>query len=67
MANGGYTRESGEHELEKGIAKIISYGTLYLSNPDLPERFELNADLNQPDRATMYGGGEKGYTDYPSL
>lgn len=47
-------------EQEKGIAKMISYGTLYLSNPDLPERFELNADLNQPDRATMYGGGEKG-------
>ncbi len=67
MANGGYTRESGEQELEKGIAKMISYGTLYLSNPDLPERFELNTDLNQPDRATMYGGGEKGYTDYPTL
>ena len=67
MANGGYNRESGEQELEKGIAKMISYGTLYLSNPDLPERFELNTDLNQPDRATMYGGGEKGYTDYPTL
>ena len=67
LANGGYTRESGEQELEKGIAKMISYGTLYLSNPDLPERFELNADLNQPDRATMYGGGEKGYMDYPTL
>jgi N-ethylmaleimide reductase len=67
LANGGYTRESGEQELEKGIAKMISYGTLYLSNPDLPKRFELNTDLNQPDRATMYGGAEKGYTDYPTL
>ena len=67
MANGGYTRETGEQELEKGIAKMISYGTLFLANPDLPKRFELNATLNEPDRATMYGGGEKGYTDYPSL
>jgi len=67
MANGGYTRETGEEELEKGIAKIISYGALFLANPDLPKRFELNAEMNQPDRATMYGGGEKGYTDYPSL
>ena len=67
MANGGYTRETGEQELEKGIAKIISYATLFLANPDLPKRFELNANLNQPDRATMYGGGEKGYTDYPTL
>jgi N-ethylmaleimide reductase len=67
MANGGYTRETGEQELEKGIAKMISYGALFLANPDLPKRFELNAELNHPDRATMYGGGEKGYTDYPTL
>jgi N-ethylmaleimide reductase len=67
MANGGYTRETGEAELQKGIAEMISYGALFLANPDLPKRFELNAELNNPDRATMYGGGEKGYTDYPAL
>lgn len=67
IANGGYTRETGEQELEKGIAKIISYGSLFLANPDLPKRFQLNTELNQADRATMYGGGEKGYTDYPTL
>lgn len=67
MANGGYTKETGEKELEKGIAKMISYGALYLANPDLPKRFEKNALLNQPDRNTFYGGGEKGYIDYPFL
>lgn len=67
IANGGYNGTTGEKELEKGIAKLISYGTLFLSNPDLPKRFELNAELNQADRATMYGGGEKGYIDYPFL
>lgn len=67
MANGGYNRETGEQELEKGIAKMVSYGTLFLANPDLPKRFELDTALNQADRATMYGGGAKGYTDYPSL
>lgn len=67
MANGGYTRETGEQELEKGIAKMVSYGMLFLANPDLPKRFELNAELNPADRATLYGGGENGYTDYPSL
>lgn len=65
IANGGYSRETGEQELEKGIASMISFGALFLANPDLPKRFEMNAPLNQPDRATMYGGGEKGYTDYP--
>lgn len=67
IANSGYDRESGEAELQRGIAKIISYGTLFLANPDLPKRFELNAELNAPDRATFFGGGAHGYIDYPSL
>ncbi|WAC12689.1 alkene reductase [Dyadobacter pollutisoli] len=67
IGNMGYDGETGEKELEKGIAKIISYGALYLANPDLPKRFELKAELNQADRATMFGGGEHGYTDYPFL
>lgn len=67
IANGSYTKETGEALLESGIADIISYGALFLANPDLPKRFELNAELNQPDRATMFGGGEKGYTDYSFL
>ena len=67
IANCGYTRESAETELEKGIAKMVSFGTLFLANPDLPKRFELNSELNQPDRATMYGGGDQGYIDYPFL
>jgi N-ethylmaleimide reductase len=67
IANFGYNRETGEAELQKGIAKLISFGALFLANPDLPKRFELNAELNQPDRATMYGGQDKGYIDYPFL
>jgi N-ethylmaleimide reductase len=67
MANCGYTRETGEAALEKGMANMISFGTLFLANPDLPKRFELNAELNQADRATMYGGQDQGYIDYPFL
>lgn len=67
IANCGYNRETGEAEMGKGIAKLISYGALFLANPDLPRRFEMNAGLNQPDRATMYGGQDQGYIDYPFL
>ncbi len=67
IANCGYNRETGEAALESGLAKIVSYGTLFLSNPDLPKRFELNAELNEPDRGTMYGGKDQGYIDYPFL
>jgi len=67
IANSGYDKDSAEAELKKGIAKAISFGTLFLANPDLPQRFENNASLNQPDRATMFGGGAQGYVDYPFL
>jgi N-ethylmaleimide reductase len=67
ISNGGYTFEKGEKAIAAGTADLIAYGSLFLANPDLPKRFELNAPLNTPDRATFYGGTEKGYTDYPFL
>ena len=67
IAGTAYTRDTGEAELEKGIADLIAYGLTFLANPDLPRRFELGAELNTPDRVTMFGGGEHGYTDYPVL
>lgn len=67
IAGTAYARDTGEAELEKGIADLIAYGSAFLANPDLPRRFELGAELNTPDRATMFGGGEHGYTDYPVL
>jgi len=67
FANGGFTKATGERLLAAGYADAIVYGTLFLANPDLPERFAKNAELNAPDRATFYTPGEKGYTDYPTL
>ncbi|MCX2682059.1 alkene reductase [Galbibacter sp. EGI 63066] len=64
IANAGYDKDSAGAELEKGIAQMVSFGTLFLANPDLPKRFEKDAALNEPDRATMFGGGEQGYIDY---
>jgi len=43
------------------------FGTKFLANPDLPERFRRDAELNKPDRATFYSPGERGYTDYQTL
>lgn len=67
VAGTAYTRESGEAELQKGIASLIAYGSLFLANPDLPRRFEQNAALSAPDRPTLFGDGEHGYIDYPFL
>ena len=67
MVNQGFNAETGEAILEKGGADIVAYGTAFLANPDLPERFKQKAALNPMDPSTFYGGGEKGYTDYPKL
>lgn len=67
MLNGGYTRESGEAAIQEGQADLISFGTLFIANPDLPLRFRTGASLNTPDRTTYYGGGAAGYTDYAPL
>ncbi|MBD2681957.1 MULTISPECIES: alkene reductase [Nostoc] len=67
IANGGYDREKGNAAIANGDADLVSFGALFLANPDLPERLRLNTALNEPDRNTFYGGDEKGYTDYPFL
>lgn len=67
ILNGGYTRETAEQVLRQGLADAIAFGRLYISNPDLPERFRWNAPLNEPDTSTFYSGGPRGYTDYPTL
>ncbi|UCG20993.1 MAG: alkene reductase [Deltaproteobacteria bacterium] len=67
MTNGGYDRDRAERVLERGDADLVSFGRLFLANPDLPERFKKGAPLNEPDERTFYGGDEKGYTDYPFL
>lgn len=67
MVNGGYDQEKAAAVIAGGNADLVSFGTLFIANPDLPERFQLNAPLNQPNPATFYGGDEKGYTDYPAL
>lgn len=67
ITNGGYDHPKGDSILASGDADLVSFGKLFLANPDLPKRFELNAELNTPDPRKFYSPGEKGYTDYPFL
>jgi len=67
IAAGGFDRAQGNAVIAAGTADLVAYGRLYISNPDLPERFALDASLNPYDRSTFYGGDERGYTDYPTL
>jgi len=68
MVGGGYDREEGNRVVADGYADMVVYGRLFLANPDLPRRFNLDAPLNKYDRSTFYTNDPVvGYTDYPFL
>ncbi|PUZ63594.1 hypothetical protein GQ55_3G080600 [Panicum hallii var. hallii] len=69
IASGGYDRAEGNKVVDEGYTDLVSFGRLFLANPDLPRRFELpDAPLNKYDRATFYTSDPVvGYTDYPFL
>lgn len=65
ILNGGLTRNGGERLLEEKTADLVAYGSLFISNPDLVERFINDWPLTKPDSSTFYTPGPKGYIDYP--
>ncbi|KAL2254287.1 UNVERIFIED_CONTAM: putative 12-oxophytodienoate reductase 11 [Sesamum indicum] len=68
IAAGGYTRSKGNRAITDHYADLIAFGRLFLANPDLPRRYELDAPLNKYDRSTFYTSDPVvGYTDYPFL
>lgn len=67
IANNGYDLALANKVLAADEADLIAFGKPFISNPDLVERLKAGAALNDPDKATFYGGGAKGYTDYPVL
>ncbi len=67
IANQDLDRESAEKLISAEEADAVSFGRTYIANPDLVERLQKDAELNEPDPNTFYAQGSKGYTDYPSL
>ncbi|MGB3311642.1 MAG: alkene reductase [Nodosilinea sp.] len=67
MVNWDYDQDAGNAAIASGDADLVSYGKLFIANPDLPQRFAKNATLNEPNPDTFYGGGAEGYIDYPAL
>ncbi|MDX6745979.1 alkene reductase [Polaribacter sp. PL03] len=64
MINAGFNEESGNKIIEEGYADLVAFGKLFISNPDLVERFNQNTALAEWDNDTFYTTGSKGYTDY---
>ncbi|MCY1163936.1 MAG: alkene reductase [Pseudomonadota bacterium] len=66
MVNNGYDKSLAEKAVADG-ADLVAFGVPFIANPDLVERLRSNAALNKPDKTTFYGGGARGYIDYPTL
>jgi len=67
MVNNGYDLALARETVAAGKADLVAFGRPFIANPDLVERLRREAPLNELDRATLYGGGARGYVDYPTL
>jgi len=71
IGNSGFgvvtTKDDAQAILDEDLADIVAVGRQIIANPDLVQRWQDDAPLNEPDSATFYGGGAEGYTDYPTL
>ncbi|MDD2925493.1 alkene reductase [Rhodoferax sp.] len=66
MVNNGLDQALAQQAVREG-ADLVSFGRAFIANPDLVERLRRGKALNEGDRSTYYGGGARGYTDYPTL
>ncbi len=67
VINSSFDQDKGNKVIEDGLADAVAFGKLFISNPDLVERFAENAELAAWDTGTFYTPGEKGFTDFPTL
>lgn len=67
IANAGLSPEQAEHLVAFGRADMVAFGRQFIANPDLVARIARNGPYNEPDPFSFYGGGARGYTDYPAL
>ena len=67
LIGGGLDQNAAEALIAEGRADAVVFGSAFLANPDLPERFRTGAELNVPDKDTFYAPGAQGYIDYPAM
>lgn len=67
IVNEAMTFDSATQVLASGEADAAAFGKLFIANPDLVDRFRLQAPLNPPKPETFYAQGAAGYTDYPVM
>ena len=67
IANVQMNAQRGNRLIDGGLADLVAFGRPFIANPDLVERLKTGAPLAEPDWATVYASGPRGYSDYPAL
>jgi len=67
IGNNGYDLALAVEARRRNLIDLVAFARPFIANPDLVERLRTGAALAAFDRNTLYGGGAKGYTDYPPL
>jgi 2,4-dienoyl-CoA reductase-like NADH-dependent reductase (Old Yellow Enzyme family) len=67
VVNEDFSKDKAQALLDAGEADAVAFGKLFIANPDLPKRLEIDSPLNPPDPSTFYAQGPAGYVDYPAL
>ncbi|MDD1015473.1 alkene reductase [Pseudomonas rubra] len=62
---GDMTLERAQALVDAGLIDLAGFGQPFIANPDLVARLKNGWPLTPADRDTYYGGGAKGYIDYP--
>lgn len=67
FANGGIDPPTAQELVASGKVDAVSFGRLWMANPDLPERIRAGGPYSKAITRRFYGGGPDGYNDYPTL
>lgn len=63
---GRYNADKAKQAILDGLADMVAFGRPFVANPDLPNRILCGQPLASHDPNTLFGGREKGLTDYPN-
>jgi len=67
IGNVDFDQERANLLIAAGMVDLVAFGRPFIANPDLPAKLARDTELREPDKATLYGNGARGYTDYPSM
>ena len=64
ILNADFDIARAQADLDAGVGDAVSFGRLFIANPDLPDRIAQQAPIEESDPSTWFTQGAEGYVDY---